>query len=97
MEQLAREAHHLTLDGHVPIEPWPRYFADVLQAFVDVAGGPSAPKAPANQTNVLASIAAELAETIANVFSDHLEAALGEILTDRREQVLRQACATILQ
>ena len=97
MERLAREAHRLALNGHVPIEPQPGYLADVLHAFIDVAGGPSAPKAPDKQTNVLASIAAELAETIANGFSDHLEAALGEILADRREQVLRQACATMLQ
>ena len=97
MELLAREAHHLALNGHVPTEPRPGYVAGVLQAFINVAGGPSAPKAPDNQTNVLASIAAELADTIANAFGDHLEAALGEILADRREQVLRQACAAILQ
>ena len=99
LERLARAAHQLALEGHAPDDLESGRLAVVLQRFVDGArkaagedGG-----SPTEEANALTTIAEEVAEAITREFSIHLEEALEKRFSQRRSDLLRKACATMMR
>ena len=98
LEQMARQAHQLALEGHAPGDLESGRVADVLQKILDSACKENVPEPEQiDQTPLLVTVAEEMADTILQEFANHLEKALEKRLANQRKDILRKACATLLR